>query len=118
MEDEYLIALALAEAVEDLDGKVVGPVATVAAALEIMNTRAIAAALLDARLADRDVTPVAVRLAEEGIPFVIHTATGLPEELASSLSHLPVVLKPLKAAIVAACLLNEIRDPGQQQLLR
>jgi len=118
VEDELLIALALADAVEECAGTVVGPVATVAEALALMDTRSIAAAVLDAQLVDRDVTPVALRLFEQGVPFVIHTGTGLPVELAALLPNVPVAMKPLKAPIVVACLLNEMRDAMQQQLLR
>ncbi len=117
VEDEALVALSLSEAVRDFDGRVVGPVATVADALAMIDTRTIAAAILDAQLLDRDVTPVALRLAEAGVPFVIHSGTGMPDGLAGSLPEVPVLMKPMPATIVVACLANELRQPRGQQLL-
>jgi len=40
----------------------VGPVLTVAEALALIDTMAINAAVLDGQLADRDITPAALRL--------------------------------------------------------
>ena len=118
VEDECFVALDLSDAIEAWNGRVIGPVATVADALALVETMPIAAAVLDATLADRDVTPLAMRLTEKGVPFVIHTGTGIPDELEAELPNLPVVMKPNQPAIVLACLLNEIRGPRQQHLLR
>lgn len=117
VEDECFVALDLADAVADWQGKVVGPVATVAQALELLEAEKVAAAILDSQLADRDVTPLAIALAERRVPFVIHTGTGVPPEIASAMPGVPVVMKPVRPLIVLACLLNEIRQPGGQRLL-
>ena len=108
-EDECYLALDLCDAVEASNGKVVGPVATVAEALELLKTQAIGAAVLDARLADGDVTLLAVQLAERRVPFVIHSGTGIPAELSARLPNLPLVMKPVKPAFLLARLLGEIR---------
>jgi DNA-binding NtrC family response regulator len=117
VEDECYLALDLANAVEDWEGRVVGPVATVAEALELLEGQHVAAAILDSQLADGDVTPLARELSARGVPFVIHTGTRLPPELASSLPNVPVVMKPVRSSIVLACLLNEMREPACQHLL-
>jgi len=104
VENEPLIALDLSEAVRDQDGIVVGPVPTVAEALAILASRPVGAAILDAKLDDRDITPVAVRLIEQAVPFVIHSGTGLPSELAARYPDLPVVLKPMQPREVVATL--------------
>jgi DNA-binding NtrC family response regulator len=111
VEDEWLIASALADAVSDLDGAVVGPVATVGEALALLDNTPIAAAVLDALLADRDVTPVALRLFRQGIPFVLHSGTGPPRELAILMPRVPVAMKPLEASSVLACLRDEMDGP-------
>ena len=108
VEDECFLALDLADAVQAWEGTVVGPVATVAEALTLIENRPVSGAVLDAKLADRDVTPLALRLAEKGVPFVIHTGTGLPVELAAELPHLPVVMKPVQPTRVLARLLTEM----------
>ncbi len=101
VEDEFLIALSLAEAVAELEGDVLGPVPTVREALQVLDSRQIAGAILDAKLLDRDVTPVALRLADTGIPFVMHTATGLPPEVAERWPDVPVLHKPVPPLTVA-----------------
>lgn len=97
VEDEPLIGLALADAVLDGDGRPIGPVPTVTEALEIIDCHAVGAAIVDGSLADRDVTPVVLRLLETGTPFVIFTGTGLPAELAERAADVVVVMKPLPA---------------------
>jgi DNA-binding NtrC family response regulator len=118
VEDEAFVALDLSMAVEEFHGQVIGPVATVTEALALLKTETIAAAILDANLADRDVTPVALRLAERGVPFVIHTGSGIPAELAAIHPNLTMIVKPVPSAIVIVCLLNEMRDPRNRDLLR
>ncbi|MES2290348.1 MAG: response regulator [Pseudomonadota bacterium] len=106
VEDDAFIALGLATAVEDIGGVVLGPVATVAEALAVLEKSEVHKAILDAQLADRDVTPVAVKLLEQVIPFVVHTGTGLPAELARVHPELPLVMKPASPETVVKVLLN------------
>lgn len=112
VEDEPLIAMELALAVRDLDGEVLGPLPTVREALHLLDTRGVAAAILDANLLDRDVAPVALRLVAAGIPFVVHTGTGLPEAIAARFPDLPVVMKPAAPASVARQLWAEMQRLG------
>lgn len=74
-----------------------------------MGSCDISAAILDANLADRDVTPVALLLAQRGIPFVVHSSIGVPTELALALPSLPVVRKPEDPCVVVQRLLAEMR---------
>jgi DNA-binding response OmpR family regulator len=108
VEDETMVALGLAAAVEDLDGRVVGPVATVADALLLLAEKPVAAAVLDANLIDRDVTPLALALLEKAVPFVVHSGTGLPDDLAAAHPNLMVVMKPASPNIVLANLFDQI----------
>ncbi|WP_404710568.1 response regulator [Sphingomonas sp. MMS24-J13] len=107
-EDQVLLALDLAAAVEEQGGVVIGPVANVAEALVLAETGPIAAAILDANLLDRDVTPLALHLIERGIPLVIHTGTGLPDALARAHPDLAVVMKPVPPELVLEALDREI----------
>lgn len=111
-EDQVLVALDLAAAVEEQGGVVVGPVAEVAEALAIVEAVPIAAAILDANLLDRDVTPLALRLIERGIPLIIHTGTGLPDTLAQACPALTVVMKPVPSTMVLEALGQEIARKG------
>jgi DNA-binding response OmpR family regulator len=108
VEDNVYMALDLSQAVEESNGRVIGPVGTVAEALALIEDEPIAAALLDSQLADRDVTPVVMVLAAKGVPFVIHSSTGLPPEVEQLHPDVPLLAKPLHAEAVLTCLLSEM----------
>ena len=109
VEDNVYMGLDLSQAVEESNGRVIGPVGTVGEALALIEDEPIAAALLDSQLADRDVTPVVKVLAAKGVPFVIHTATGLPPEVEQLHPDVPLLLKPLHADEILTCLLIEMK---------
>jgi len=114
-EDQAMVALDLAHVVEELGGRVVGPVASVAEAMKCIQEQPVAAAILDANLVDRDVTPLAIHLLDQGTPFVIYTGTGLPDELVKSYPAVPVVLKPTPAERVLRVLIDCIRQTTSGQ---
>ncbi len=105
IEDEPLIAMDLAAQIEVLDGRVVGPVSSVSDALTLLDEEAVNAAIVDAKLTDRDITPVGLVLVERGIPFVVHSGGGIPAALKLALPSLRLVLKPAPARVVIAQLL-------------
>ena len=104
VEDEALIAFDLAGEVEDALGTVVGPAASVEQAFRLVEELPISGAILDANLADRDVTPLALHLAKKHVPFVVHTGTGLPAELSRACPDIVVVMKPARLRIVVDAL--------------
>jgi DNA-binding response OmpR family regulator len=108
VEDEPLIAEELAMGGADLKGRVLGPVPTVAAALAILEHQEVTAAILDANLQDRDVTPVGLLLARRHVPFIVHSGLGVPPELARAVPQLRLVLKPAAPHTVLAHLLATI----------
>lgn len=114
VEDEPLIAMSLSLAIEDAGGQVVGPVPTVGEAITLLTSREVASAILDANLIDRDITPVALLLASRQVPFVIHTAVGVPSELSVALPGVPVVMKPEAPEQVLSLLIDEIQK-GEQK---
>jgi CheY-like chemotaxis protein len=114
-EDQPLVALDLAHVVESLGGLVVGPVASVAEAMKCVREQPVAAAILDANLVDRDVTPLAIHLLDKGTPFVVFTGTGLPDDLVKLHPALPVVLKPTPAERVLSVLIDCIRQTASGQ---
>ena len=73
VEDEQLIGLMLADVLEEFGGAVLGPVATVSEAIDLVDSGEVTAALLDLSLRGETVYPVADRLAEQDIPFVFIT---------------------------------------------
>jgi CheY-like chemotaxis protein len=102
-------ALDLSIALEEMEGRVVGPASSVAEALTLLATHHIAAAIVDCHLADRDATPLARQLAERGVPFVIHTASSVPAMMGDFHPLVPVLMKPLQPRAVLTCLLDEMR---------
>jgi DNA-binding NtrC family response regulator len=114
-EDNLYLALDLSNAVEDMDGRVVGPASSVFEALKLLEDHHIAAAVVDCQLADRDAAPLAWQLAQRRVPFVIHTATPVPAAMEELHPDVPVLIKPVHAAAVLTCLLDEMRRTGNGQ---
>ena len=108
VEDEVLIAMELADAVIEVGGSVVGPARSVAEALTILDAASVTAAILDVTLTDRDVTPVGLALAERGIPFIVHSAIGVPDALIRARPTIRLLDKPASPKSVVAVLATEI----------
>jgi len=109
VEDEFLIAMEL-EAILTAHGFVViGPVATVDGALDLLKRQRPDAAVLDVNLRGTAVTPVAATLREMNVPFVIATAyrsSDLPAD--NALREAVIVGKPIKEAALLEILLRLI----------
>ncbi|MDB5569495.1 MAG: hypothetical protein JWN93_678 [Hyphomicrobiales bacterium] len=99
-EDEPFIALDLALSVEEADGIVLGPAASVREALKLLEEGKIAGAILDVNLSDRDITPVAVWLLERNIPVIFQTAAGIPADLRERYPDARVMTKPILPGVV------------------
>jgi DNA-binding NtrC family response regulator len=108
-EDNLYHSLDLSCAVEEMGGRVVGPASSVSEALTLLARNDVAAAIVDFRLGDRDATGLILQLAERHVPFVIHTASGLPAAIGQLHPDVPVLMKPLQPDAVLTCLLDEMR---------
>lgn len=93
-EDEPVIALDVASAVEEAGGEVVGPAASVRQALLLVERDGVMAAILDVDLLDGNVGPVIEELMRRGIPVVIHSGGGLGPELLQRFPDVDVYNKP------------------------
>jgi DNA-binding response OmpR family regulator len=104
VEDEYLLADDLCQALEDTGAKVLGPVGSVGDATALIAREAeIDAAVLDVNLQGEMVYPVADVLRARGVPFAFVTGYdhwALPDRFADT----PHVEKPFKSHKVAAVL--------------
>lgn len=101
-EDEPFIALDIALAIEDADGEVAGPASSVKEALALIDARPIEAAILDVNLLDGDITPVAETLFRLGIPVILQSGIGLPDDLAARFPDAVVHIKPCHPATLVA----------------
>lgn len=79
VEDEFLIAAALCDMLEDAAAVVVGPVSTIADAMQLLQDQTVDAAVLDMNLNGQWSDPIAVDLQSRGIPFVFTTGYGANE---------------------------------------
>jgi PAS domain S-box-containing protein len=94
VEDELIIAMDIEARLNGLGCIVIGPAATAAAAINLIETEDIDAALLDANLGGQRVDDVAEGFARRGIPFAFVTGYG-PEALPGAFRDVPVVPKPI-----------------------
>jgi CheY-like chemotaxis protein len=100
VEDEPVIALELKVFVEDAGGKVIGPVGSAKAALELLEKEVVAAAILDVELSDGDVTPVALALSKLGIPMVFQSGVHIPADLRHQCPDVVHYKKPVSAELL------------------
>lgn len=75
-EDEFLILMDIENMLCELGCEIVGPVATVDAALDAIGRQPMDGALLDINLNGKRITPAAEELAVRGIPFVLCSGYG------------------------------------------
>ncbi|WBH18135.1 response regulator [Sphingomonas radiodurans] len=109
VEDEYLLAADLSQALRAAGAEVIGPVASVRHAAEMVAAdTGIDAAILDINLRGDMIFPVADMLAERNIPFAF--VTGYDQwALPDRFSNVAWVEKPFKAPNVAAVLAPLLR---------
>lgn len=92
VEDEALLAMMLEDLLNDR-GVDVLKAARVPTALELVATRHIDAAILDIRIADQDVFPVADALCKAGIPILFSSGYG-ENGVPADYRQYPVLQKP------------------------
>ncbi|WP_386680996.1 hypothetical protein [Loktanella sp. R86503] len=93
-EDNMLVALNIALALEDREAHVLGPCARVSEAMRLIGGTDIVGAILDVDLIDGPVTPLAQALTDRDVPIVFCTGVGLPEKLTKLIPDATVFLKP------------------------
>ncbi|WP_376100710.1 response regulator (plasmid) [Roseomonas sp. CCTCC AB2023176] len=96
VEDEFFIAADLADALLELGAEVVGPIPTLAQAVEALCGARLDGAVLDVNLHGEMVWPVVEELLARDVPITLATGyTG--EVIPPAYAHLPVVEKPCSA---------------------
>ncbi|MEZ0244039.1 MAG: response regulator [Sphingomonas sp.] len=94
VEDEPLIAMMIEDFLDALDREVAGVADNVADALALVEKGGIDAAILDVNLrAQEQSWPIADRLAELGIPFILSTGAG-GDSIAEAHRARPTLSKP------------------------
>lgn len=109
VEDEVLIAMDLERLLGRHGFRVLGPAATVAEALLLLDDAPPDVALLDVNLRGEMVTPVAEALRARGIPFVLASAYDATQLTAEVLAGAPNVGKPVDTRRLLAALARAVR---------
>lgn len=110
VEDELLIAMEVTAVLEESGFRVLGPVASVRAALTLLNQQRPDAAVLDMSLRGEMVTPVAHILRRMGVPYVIASAydrADWPQD--EALNGIPNLGKPTSPSDLTTALGSLLR---------
>ena len=99
-DDETLIAMLLADMLDDLGSEVVGPAYTYEDAMELARTCEFDWAILDLNMEGQSTLPVAQVLRGRGIPFVFASGAA-PESLGDQLNGAGWLQKPFEFKAVA-----------------
>lgn len=106
VEDEALVALGLVASLEDLGAEIIGPAYDLDSALQLAYSTHPDCAILDFKIGDFSVLPVAEALSQRGIPFIFVTGfsdLALPKELDSAVSiQKPFAHQDLTSALITA----------------
>jgi CheY-like chemotaxis protein len=95
VEDNFLAADSLVAELQRLGYLPVGPVASLAEALAMLDTEPIDGAILDINIIGGTSAPIAERLLKCGCPFFFITGYASPYMLPASLKHVKRLNKPL-----------------------
>lgn len=107
VEDSFLIACSLRRMLTELGCEVVGPVSTVAAAVEFVEQGRCDAAILDINLGVETSVPVATLLAAKGVPFVFVTGYTSPTLTSAEFSGYRRLRKPVSEIVLRSTILQE-----------
>ncbi|HEX2558885.1 HWE histidine kinase domain-containing protein [Phenylobacterium sp.] len=110
VEDAVLLALELETGLSEAGAVVIGPAYELEEAMALLD-RPIDAAVLDANLNGRSVTPVAEVLAARGIPFVFATGYGEAGGAPSGFDA-PIIRKPYDVTQVASAVAQLLKRVG------
>jgi hypothetical protein len=99
-------ALDLSEAIEESDGYVAGPVATLSETLTILDSTCVCGAVVDCELADA--LDVVMLLTERDVPIVVQISASLPHGLGDLSERASVLVRPVDPRTILETLLMEI----------
>ena len=111
VEDEPLIAMMLEDFLDSLGHTIVGTCETVEDALDKVSAGGFDVAIVDVHLKNGEhIWPVADRLVEQGIPFVLATGGHIepppPEHADAPVLSKPFTIDAIEPALAAACAAN------------
>jgi len=112
LEDEFMIAMEFETVVLDAGFDVLGPFSDAESALATIETERPVAAILDVNLGHGATSlPVAERLSELNVPFVLCTGYQTADLVQRFGERVPILQKPVDTALLVE-LLGKIASPG------
>jgi len=109
VEDEAMIAMLVEDMVTDFGSEVIGPAASIKAALDLAREEALDAAILDINVDGTDTYVVADVLRERGIPFIFASGYGA-SVLPSRFQGGRTLPKPFSYPVLAAALREALEN--------
>lgn len=110
VEDEYLIAIELASALEDEGVEVIGPASTLAQGQELCRAgKRIDGAILDINLRGENVYPLADALRDEAVPFLFSTGCST-HEIPDRFIDVPLCAKPMGSSEILRAFARKLRS--------
>jgi DNA-binding response OmpR family regulator len=103
-EDEAMIALEIAEALERDGFIVAGPFTTCAAAEAWLKANEPSGAILDNALRDGPCERLAGDLRARGVPFVVYSGHSRTAEMPAVFHHVPWIVKPVPTEVLSGAL--------------
>ena len=98
--------LDLSDAIQESDGGVVGPVATLSETMAILDSTCVCGAIVDWQLADA--FDVVMLLTERDVPIVVQVSASLPHGLGDLSERASVLVRPVDPRTILQTLLMEI----------
>ncbi|EBA06959.1 response regulator [Sagittula stellata] len=96
-EDEAIVAMDIQMMIEDGGFEVCGPFSRVSVALDALEDVVPVAAVLDVRLRDGDIFPVAEQLDQAGVPLIFHSGHLIEDEVVARFPRAQHCPKPTNA---------------------
>jgi DNA-binding response OmpR family regulator len=96
VEDEFLVSLTTIDLLESIGCEVVGPIARLAAAVQLAQSESLDAAVLDINIAGEMIWPVAEELQRKGVPILFLSAYPQLNVIPVFFAAAPRLEKPLE----------------------
>ncbi len=93
-EDEFIIGVDLCDTVEEAGYEVEGPYDTANSAIDALERRKPDLAILDVRLDDGEVFPLAEKLMAANVPVIFHSGEVSPNEVSGRYPQAHALAKP------------------------
>jgi two-component system, chemotaxis family, sensor kinase Cph1 len=97
VEDVAIMAVSFEDILSSAGAEVVGPALDLKSAERLVDEERLSAALLDIRLEEGEIWPLAQRLARKGVPFVFCTGHFNSDTLPAEWRGRPILVKPARA---------------------